>query len=75
MQALAVLEVKRLNELTAQELLALQKIHCLSEKHVLARYEAKVKLATLLNQDVTALTKPVLSKSCGTPDTPAQTAN
>ena len=64
MQTVALVEVKRLNELTNKELLALQEIHCISERHILARYEAKAKLAALLNQNVSDVVKPVLSKSC-----------
>lgn len=64
MQVVAVVEVERLNELTDKELLALQKIHCVSERHILARYEAKVKLAALLNQNDADLVKPVTSRSC-----------
>src|ERR1035437_7586337 len=63
-QFVAVSQVKALNELTAAQLIALKSLKCVTERHLLKKYDAEVALAKLNGRDSSDLVKPHQSGNC-----------
>jgi hypothetical protein len=60
----AVSQVKALNELTAAQLIALKSLKCVTERHLLKKYDAEVAMAKLNDRDASNLVKPHQSGDC-----------